>query len=87
MYEAGNLMDMHVILSLFIPVTNVRIGSGRVYRATRQLGLSLLSDTWFWSVRLSLHLTRMQAASSSSRGPVQNIWSNLVMNFKIFHSL
>ena len=47
MYEAENLMDMLVILSPFTSVTNIRIGSGRVYRATRKLSLRLLLESDF----------------------------------------
>ena len=36
-------------------VTNVHIGSGQAYRATRKLSLSFLSDTWLWSIRFSHH--------------------------------
>ena len=40
--QKDNLMDMQVVLLPFTSVTNVRIGSGRVYR---KLGLSLLSES------------------------------------------
>ena len=50
MYEAENLMDMNLILLYMFHISH----ESSLYRATRKLSLSLLSDTWFWS-RFSQH--------------------------------